>query len=217
MIDAAYIIGSLRSRERELLSEAQYTRLTDAPDMQAATVALTDTIYGQWMNENANWEQVKQAVGDRLKMEIGWLAKLRETNNSLRRFIETRQKVLTETAHAFSKQESMSAEEKMELLAETEEKALAALSQAAKTPLSKAYLALLKERGAADKKLREQIAAGETVDVEQFEENWDAKTVELIKPFAWEPVSDDAILAYWLKLELEAKKIRSIMAQMLTK
>lgn len=79
----------------------------------------------------------------------------------------------------------------------------------ATTPFMKSLASSVKSRHEHDAVFRQHTSA---TDATQYEWEWDAKTIDLVRGFRFDPVGYDAIIAYWITKEMEVKSINLIYA-----
>lgn len=82
--DTAYIIGVIRSWEKDLLQSDEYTRMIDAPSTGETLRVLANTPYVAWFDPNEGWQNGLKALDERLVQLQTWLEDALEDKKVLR-------------------------------------------------------------------------------------------------------------------------------------
>ena len=228
-----FLIGVIRSQEKELLADDEYTRLINAPSAQEALHVLTETPYGRWLEEAIDTPAAMAALGHRLAEAKAWLLEQLESA-SARLFIEARSTSLAAAAAALDDDEAAPTA----VWQEAGDQLATQLTAAAETPLQRQVAQLTADRARFDTQLRatqppadlaetvRQLEAagyaGFTLDMLEaltaqrdataYEKQWDEVLLTLLRQHAADVVGDDAVLAYWYVLELEVKQLRLLLS-----
>lgn len=231
--NAPFLIGVIRSQERGLLADDEYTRLINAPSAQEALHVLTETPYGRWLEEAIDAPTAMVALDQRLAETKTWLLEQLQSA-SARLFIEARSAHLAAAAETLGNE----AATPTTVWQETGERLAEQLTAAATTPLQRHVAQLTADRARFDLELRgteppadlaETVLQLETAgypgftvdrlealtshqDATAYEKQWDEALLGLLRQHAADVVGDDAVLAYWYVLELEVKQLRLLLS-----
>lgn len=103
------------------------------------------------------------------------------------------------------KEDSWSASD---LLARMEEHTITTFELLADSPLTRELVTLAKEQSEEEATLRPNTLPE---DIAAFEHARDEKVLSLLRPYRAEPVANDAIIAWWTALTIEAKVLRMLL------
>ena len=291
VVDAPYIIGSIRHQERSLLQADEYTRLLAASDLAGMVAVLRDTPYGVALSQETaavSAATVLPALQQRLRAVQAWLQDLLGDSTTaitpVLPFIQARydglnaatvilawkagadapgelsplgsiapttwHTLLWHMDHVAAEAEQPQAGDvatapvwnevprhwqtwlqthlamwqgpvhheqsthSQDILLAVVDQVMAVQNKLAKTPLMKWYVTWLADTQQADEMWRQQVAAASSPDISGYalEQQADAQLVEKIREYKVEPTSSDAILAWWLAIELEVKTLRLLIS-----
>lgn len=88
-VDTPYIIGVIRSFEKNLLQADEYTRMIEADNALDAANQLMETPYGPWLKPGAGTEAALKAVEDRMADVMKWISE-HVIDGDVTAFLQTR-------------------------------------------------------------------------------------------------------------------------------
>lgn len=279
--DTAYIIGVIRSWEKDLLQADEYTRMIEAPSVEGAFHVLINTPYEAWIDSNNGWQNSLVALNERLvqlqtwledavadKRVVRWLQARYDAMNIVTSLLAYQSglneptelsrlgslapatlqgliwhdlgwKQVPEYWEHFIREEKVVAAEtkspkwKRELLGRSYRQLMVVEDLLATTPLGHRLAQLTRQRWETESRVRSNQATDEVSAkltkqnlgegwnelirqvrdegrADQYELQWDWLLMQEIKHFKHEPVGYDAIIAFWVAVNLEVKTIRMI-------